>query len=1297
MACKNLYKGKWYTDQELIDLLLQNDKIAEEIVNNPKFKEDAEEQQGGVKEGGELQDGKEAEEEKVKPSRFGLRYFTELSKVPKETQREIEKSGVTNYKTTSLKEADDIATEIVANNTTEDLTKMIVDDVDMNNALWVAIATKTQQKLDREIYAAKKKGEDTTEMVNNQLSIVKRVTADVSAAGLLLRAVQAGFVTDYLAPITWVKAYIDAVKNKKAESEKSKWLKRSLATFESKIKKATEKSVNQTLEKAKKETERAEKKLNKEPKKEVSKVDSIMREWQKAINKRRGGVLFQAAKKEFEWTEEDIDFATQVVNAYIESGIYARPVLEKKIRNKFAKFGITINDSVLERIIPKEFGGKTLESLFEEQQLDEAAEALASRIFGEVIDKEAKPTDPMKIMVNTLLGKFREREKAPAKEKKSAMENIVAAIRGVKEYEQVWTEARDLAIDKINELDINEFEKELAVEKINNAYDKATKFTFTENQVKSVVRKYIRDNQIKMSDIVRSHLSIRNATRESIKKGIIAMSGLDEKEADILAKSISDIWERTLKDNSKSIVDRETKRMKDKIAGITRTTVQKTDVERLLDMIILGAFEDVEFRDAYSAVKGIPKLDAKVAAKIESLAEAVRVTPSTTVKRMRKQDLLMYMRQIDGVELGELADTIWYGFILGNVPTQIRNTVGAFGNTYGVLLAEALTNPLKIPQILRSQKRGGQMGLEKAGVILRTGKQFFENVTDMPAFSEYAREKGGGGIFKYIAYLMRWMSANDQTSMSIGKESFAALLAEEHLKVNRFKKAYDPKYRKAINEAVDKLLSITPEQVKEIERIVEDEAAEFDYTADEKIVRKQELIDEARPKDLLMEAEKAASRATGNTKAYGTLAQVIDKITWLPRNFEIPIPYKGKKYSFRPFKMLATFTRISTAIANLQLGFTPIGFFNVLWNKHGFFKDSNFNAEMTPAERKQMLQRATFGTLTIALLYALVNPDDDDHWLTITANGTGNYKDNEELRNSGKWRPYSIYLGGMDGTRVSYRYSPFSLMLATVGYMSDRKKYVKKHKDTPDIELLLQAMLWYPPFLSETTPLGTSIKFLGDVFGGVGYGESKIDPEKMVKTLANTAKGYYAPSIFRDIADFYDYAAKDYKAENNELYNSMIDRTPIDLLPLPKEDRFPMRDAWGLPVERINSIDEFVGIGKGDVYSDLIRYHWENSGVLGKPQRDGLFELWYSDGGMQAGQLTRKHVETRELWNEVYLKNRGEYLREAVLQLKSEGLKGEEYIKEFEKLKAEANERAKEDVFEYTLLKPLDKKYKEDK
>ena len=115
------------------------------------------------------------------------------------------------------------------------------------------------------------------------------------------------------------------------------------------------------------------------------------------------------------------------------------------------------------------------------------------------------------------------------------------------------------------------------------------------------------------------------------------------------------------------------------------------------------------------------------------------------------------------------------------------------------------------------------------------------------------------------------------------------------------------------------------------------------------------------------------------------------------------------------------------------------------------------------------------------------------------------------------------------------------------------------------------------------------------------------------------------------------------------------------------------------------------------MYSDIIRYHWENAGVLGKPQRDGLFELWYGDGGMQAGQLTRKHVETRELWNEVYLKNRGEYLREAVLQLKSEGLKGEEYIKEFNKLKSQAEARAKEDVFDYTMLKPLSNKYKEDK
>jgi hypothetical protein len=443
-----------------------------------------------------------------------------------------------------------------------------------------------------------------------------------------------------------------------------------------------------------------------------------------------------------------------------------------------------------------------------------------------------------------------------------------------------------------------------------------------------------------------------------------------------------------------------------------------------------------------------------------------------------------------------------------------------------------------------------------------------------------------------------------------------------------------------------------------------------------------------------------ASRTTGNAKAYGSVAAIMDKMTWIPRNFGFEFTYKGKKQTWHPLKMLAAFTRISSVIAMLQLKFTPVGYLNILAKKHGFFPGSPFSSEMSEKELQREKAMVLFGTVTMALLFSFIDPDDDDNWLTITGNGTGNYKDNEELRNTSKWRPYSIYLGGMDGVRIPYKYTPFALLFGTVGYVSDRKKYVAKHKDSKWYELLPGAFARYPVFLAETTPLANMMKLVGDLFGAFDRGDKEMDVESIAKTLSNTAKGYYAPSLARDIIDVVDFIDNkitgDGKPENNEFYNSMLDRTVVEIV-IPEDD-FPMRDAWGLPVQRMQPMDEFMGIGADDSNSELIRYHWKHAGALGKPDRTrSMFELWYNDGSMQDGLLSRKHEVTRRLWNEVYLKTRGELLREAVMELKADGYTGEEYRKEFAKRKDKANEEAKKAVETYTYDSPLKKEYKEDK
>jgi hypothetical protein len=1199
----------------------------------------------------ELQDRKKDK----KVSQFGKRFFTATSQVSEEVQDLIVEKGIHLYEPTSLEEAVTVAKEMASNLSYEELKDIITSNRKMNEAVRANIAIQTLKKSTAEMRQNSKNGVSSPYLVNLQLEVLRSLKDNVSAAGLLMRATQGDEFTEYIAPDAWVQDYIDTVLGSRRTSMKEKWFNRASDLFDKKAKRAVSESVSETMDapKVKKEIEKSKKRKPKAPKSEAAKKrNDIVAKWKKSLENRK--TLFQAARSEFVWMEEDIQFARDVVQTYIEDGVYNRNVLAEKLSMQFESLGLPVEEEVLRRIIPDEFNGVPLDELFERQQLDKAAESLATRIFGSVIETKKKD-DPLLQMVNTLLSKFKERTETKEVKKKTDLEKVVDAISRVSDYKEVWKEARDLAIDKVDANEsLESIQKELAKEKINYAYDNATKFTFTENQIRGVVRDAIRKKEINLDDLVRSHMSVRGATRETLRNFIIDSSGLDAEGAKTLSDAVYGVYERMLTQRATNIVSKEAKKMGDKVSGKEfEKRIVATETERLLDMILLKAFENDEFRNAYASVKGIPRITEDHVANIEMLADKVRETPSTGVKRMRKDDLLMYMRRLEGVSIQEALDTLWFAAVLSGVPTQVRNAYGAFGNVYGDLFLKIASNPLKAADIIKSQSRGFRFGRTKAGVIWRTGKYFFENRTDAPMASEYAVDKDSSWTnpFKFAAYLMRFMSANDQLALSVGKEAYATLLANEQKNVNYFKKAFSKEYRRRINEEVERVLGLSKEQLDEFDRIVKEESEEYGYDINEQKIRKQELIDEARPLELVKDAETIAAELTGNTKAYGTIGYLIEQIAKPLRSFTVNIKVRGKDYAIHPTKLLAVFTKISTNVATTQLSFTPFGFMNVLAGKHGFLpKDNPFIREMSPAKKRIHIARATAGTVLIGLIWGLMNPDDEDHWFQLTANGTGNYKDEKELRRIG-WRPYSVFIGGYDGIRVSYRYTPFALLMAPLGYMSDRKRFTKKGKEKSEFELVAWAMTDVFTYIADNTPLSGMLNFMNDIIGGIrgasDMAESGKDGAKAVaKAFLNIPKGIYGAGIVRSVIDTWDSFTRDERMENNKIYNDYIDRTVFEILPW-EEDNFPARDSWGLPMKQYRTLDEFFGLRDEDQFASLREFHYEQgAGVVGMPNRNQLlFRVKFADGTQQYISLSRNNKNHRYLWNEVFLKKRGEYMR----------------------------------------------------
>ena len=236
--------------------------------------------------------------------------------------------------------------------------------------------------------------------------------------------------------------------------------------------------------------------------------------------------------------------------------------------------------------------------------------------------------DPLLLMVNTLLGKFKERDLGKERKKPATdIERIADAIQNKETYSGVWKEARDLAVSKIedNEL-LDDAQKEDAVKRVEDAYQKATSFTFTEAQVDRAIKRKMAELGVRVSDIVKEFYDIQSAERGKLSDALIEEAGLSKEQAKMLAEAIERRFDTMLSEGKKKIVDKYIGRIKEGASDAEKTQAKqrKTKTAELLELINIGAFESAEFREAYATAVGIPDFSAENAAIIRKLGEEIQ-------------------------------------------------------------------------------------------------------------------------------------------------------------------------------------------------------------------------------------------------------------------------------------------------------------------------------------------------------------------------------------------------------------------------------------------------------------------------------------------------------------------------------------------------------------------------------------------------------------------------------------------------------------------------------------------------
>jgi hypothetical protein len=218
----------------------------------------------------------------------------------------------------------------------------------------------------------------------------------------------------------------------------------------------------------------------------------------------------------------------------------------------------------------------------------------------------------------------------------------------------------------------------------------------------------------------------------------------------------------------------------------------------------------------------------------------------------------------------------------------------------------------------------------------------------------------------------------------------------------------------------------------------------------------------------------------------------------------------------KPLSFVIPFTRIIANVTNRYLDWTPWGLARAAKGSIGYNEPiygERFKKTYTPEEKQRLLIKAVSGTAAMAALYALTEEDEEGKSeIEITANGTGDYKKNYELQETG-WRPYSVKIGDK---YYEYKNTPLAIPFAFIGQMRDAQKYKGEKDLNHKISILAYGTLEYIMDMSFMSALSDFFTALSK-----SYDEGAGFMEKTAKVTAKTAKSFVVPNLFTQMSRSY--------------------------------------------------------------------------------------------------------------------------------------------------------------------------------
>lgn len=635
-----------------------------------------------------------------------------------------------------------------------------------------------------------------------------------------------------------------------------------------------------------------------------------------------------------------------------------------------------------------------------------------------------------------------------------------------------------------------------------------------------LVKGGLAEMEIDLKKLVEDHYTKVDQTKKSLVDKIKANLPLDKVEAQAIAQRVERAFNDIATRKKRAILEADKKRF-DRVQEKLKGGI-KTEPKALQDEIIrwsnLGAFDNAQLADVIAKKLGTDRLTPEQANEIMRLANRVQEAPEGSPKREATEDLLAYRAKIAGTSVGEVAQAVWYASILSGHQTQEKNFVSNFFNALGAFGVEAASNPKSIPYLLSGFTKGViRRGAPEALHTLTTGRSPIHiSKIETPSSLERIRFKGGKfNPANYAKYVMRVMTSADVLSFQGLKEMRATQLALSEANKLGYKTT-----SKAAWHKVNEILLNTKDRFDTATEQVKSEG----LTGQKAKRRTWELMEDNRPQDMVDDSYGFAAKGTFNHETEGTLGAVTDAFA---KTLDIQIG------GARPLRFVVPFTRIITNVANNALDFSIVGAGRAIRGKRGFEGMGDKYKVLSKEERLRLAKKAAIGISATAALSAMAQAGV----IQITGGGTGNYKKDEQLRQSG-WQPYSIKIGDKF---YSYQYTPLILNLGIMGNLFDHNKY-GLHSDEETALQKTQLAVWQGMnMLANMTWVGSTAGVLS------AFTESTPEPavNKVLTQGGNIAKGAVIPNLYTQFARTMEQINGASSKETQGLYDKMIQDVPI--------------------------------------------------------------------------------------------------------------------------------------------------------